>query len=427
MRDNLRVSAVDLALCLSGALDLISHQLTGHHKRTAFIAEKIAREMGITSKERTELVVAALLHDAGAVTLAGRLEAADFERGMDMGDAAGHAYGSYALLRGSPLFSAVLPLVRHHHAKWSEREDTGLTQRAALLTNILLLADRLDVLLRNGRCSLLDAEEKVGALAARTGDVFSPDTIDALSSLAVCEAFWLDSSNLDYVSDSLQALEAETETLKLADLQSLSEVFGRVIDFRSRFTATHSAGVSATAVALARHSGFSPGECSLMGVAGNLHDLGKLAVPTEILEKPAALAPEEFAIIRSHTYHTYRVIENLEGLEDVARWAAFHHQRLDGKGYPFHRQSDAISLGSRIMAVADVFTALLEDRPYRKGMDRAAALRILHSLEGSALDSRIVALLEKEFDEVDTCRAGAQAAARTRYESFVEPTIDLEA
>ena len=164
-----------------------------------------------------------------------------------------------------------------------------------------------------------------------------------------------------------------------------------------------------------------------MRLAGYLHDLGKLAVPSEILEKPDKLTAAEFAVIRSHTYYTYRVLEKISGLETVNEWASFHHERLNGDGYPFHRAGDTLSLGSRIMAVADVLTAITEDRPYRAGMAPEKAMGILTSMaEGGVLDPSVVELARVNFDQVNQARGLAQSSALEEFESYAEHTVDFQ-
>jgi len=160
----------------------------------------------------------------------------------------------------------------------------------------------------------------------------------------------------------------------------------------------------------------------MMKVAGHLHDLGKLAVPAEILEKPAKLTEEEFDIIKSHTFYTYSILETISDLDVINAWASFHHERLDGKGYPFRHKGEDLSLGSRIMAVADVFTAITEDRPYRKGMTSDRALQVLQQMAAnSALDSGIVSLLTLHYNEIDSMRIDAQTAAMEEYQQFRLP------
>jgi len=143
-----------------------------------------------------------------------------------------------------------------------------------------------------------------------------------------------------------------------------------------------------------------------MRTAGYLHDLGKLSVPPAILEKMDKLSSKEWAILRGHTYYTFQILDVIGGPSHLSEWAAFHHERLDGNGYPFHRRADELTLGSRIMAVADVFTALTEDRPYRSGLPASETVSILEELtRDGGLDGDVVALLRADCEAImDACR-----------------------
>ncbi len=159
----------------------------------------------------------------------------------------------------------------------------------------------------------------------------------------------------------------------------------------------------------------------MMHLAGMLHDLGKLAVPSEILEKPTRLTQEEYAVIRRHTYFTFHIMEPLKILDIVRVWGAYHHERMDGHGYPFHLEENELPLGSRIVSVADIFTALTEDRPYRKGLSGAEALQVLVEASGRhRVDSIVVETLRANLDMVDTERRTAQSASRKEYQEFIE-------
>jgi len=158
-----------------------------------------------------------------------------------------------------------------------------------------------------------------------------------------------------------------------------------------------------------------------MKIAGYLHDLGKLAVPQEILEKPAKLNDYEFNIMRSHVFYTYRILANRNGLEQINEWASLHHERLNGKGYPFHLKAADISFGSRIMAVADVFTAIAEDRPYRKGLSKDQIIRTLSHMGVDSLDSKIVNSLIEKFEYINDIRYAARSEALNEYNiSYVD-------
>ena len=124
----------------------------------------------------------------------------------------------------------------------------------------------------------------------------------------------------------------------------------QIIDFRSAFTASHSIGVAESAQLLSKKLGFNKLEARMMYLAGLLHDIGKLSVPISILEKKGPLNNTEFNVIKKHTYYSYRIMSNIKGIESINQWASFHHEKLDGTGYPFAIKGSNLDLGSRIMA-----------------------------------------------------------------------------
>ena len=208
-----------------------------------------------------------------------------------------------------------------------------------------------------------------------------------------------------------------------ADIDSLidfARFFARIVDFRSPMNATHSSGVAAIARMLAGFCGFSALECQLMLIAGYLHDLGKLAVPPAILEKPGKLNFQERAIVKSHSYYTYQLLNDLAGMDVITFWAAYHHERLDGKGYPFRITASELPLGSQIMSVADVYSAIMEDRPYREGMSPAQSRHVLGKMvQEEALNGDLVQILLQNVDEVEACRIDAQQQSAIEYRAIV--------
>lgn len=282
-------------------------------------------------------------------------------------------------------------------------------------SHILHLADRIAVLI-DARHEPIGQSKAISEKIRDLADaMFVPELMDAFLELSAEEWFWLDAARPSWQVSRMP----RTHELGLDDLLGLGKVFSYVIDFRSRFTATHSAGVAATSEALAGLMGFSERECVTMRVAGYLHDLGKLAVPAEILEKPGRLTVDEFSVMRAHTYHTYSVLERIPSLDVINAWGAFHHERLDGRGYPFHLTDRELTLGSRIMAVADVFTAVTEDRPYREAMPKERGLEIVQKMAASsALDAKVVSVLAAALDDVAARRKTAQRDAAREYETF---------
>jgi HD-GYP domain-containing protein (c-di-GMP phosphodiesterase class II) len=257
----------------------------------------------------------------------------------------------------------------------------------------------------------------------RSGSLFIPSLVEAFVELSSKEYFWLDLASPFLDSVLLRRGPMSTIELSWTDLMSLTTLFCQIIDFRSPFTATHSSGVAASAEALSQLAGFSERESRMMKIAGFLHDLGKLVIPSEILEKRTKLTESEFNLIRSHSFYTYRILENISDLSTVNAWGSFHHERPDGKGYPFHYREKDLPLGSRIMAVADVFTAVNEDRPYRKGMRKPGVLRILREMAlNMGLDPAMVSMLEQHYDDVNDLRIRAQEASHQEYRELLSPS-----
>ncbi len=204
-------------------------------------------------------------------------------------------------------------------------------------------------------------------------------------------------------------------------LVKLAELFSFLIDFRSEFTATHSAGVAKTAEKLAELMHFSPDECKKLLAAGYLHDLGKLTIDINILEKQGALEPQEYEYIKSHVYFTHYLLSEISGFEDITTWAAYHHEKLNGNGYPFHITADSMSLCSRIMAVADVFAALREKRPYKEPYTKERILSILDVMvKNGSIDESVVKVLAENYDLVENACVTAQEEAKKAYSRVYE-------
>jgi HD-GYP domain-containing protein (c-di-GMP phosphodiesterase class II) len=413
----------DLVLCLSQAIDLVSPLVANHHKRTALIAYGLGMQMKLPEAEMRHLVTAAALHDVGSLTLKERLVTLDFE----FQDPLGHSVLGYLLLKTFPPFETAADMVRFHHVPWQHGAGAvfhGLP--VPLGSQILHLADRLAVLIDPALNILDQVDGVLGKIRALSGEVFDPDLVQALEALAEKESFWLDIIYIQSLTTLNRRLNWEKIKITEDDFLGLTNLFRRIIDFRSRFTASHSAGVAAVAEQLACLCNFSEYDCLMIHLAGLLHDLGKLAVPAEILEKNGSLTKEEYDAIRRHTYYTFYILEPLKILDIVRVWGSLHHERMDGHGYPFHLQEDELPLGSRIVSVADIFTALTEARPYRQAVSPQEALQMLLEASNSHhIDQQVVAVLQAHLAEVDQARRQAQVLAEEEYQQFSETARQL--
>jgi HD-GYP domain-containing protein (c-di-GMP phosphodiesterase class II) len=403
----------DLAVCLSDAMDLVSSSLVNHHKQVAYISTSIAEEMGLGEDVQKDLILAGALHDIGALSLEERIDTLRFE----ITNPVSHTgMGSVLLKLFTPLAS-LAPIVKHHHVFWNRgRGEQHGDEEVPLAAHIIHCADRIAVLIEKDKDILSQERRIIGQILEQKDTMFHPKVVDGFVAAATKERFWLDAVSPTIYRMLRRRTRLKTLMLTLEELKDLATFFSHIIDFRSSFTATHSCGVSASAEMLARLVGFSKRECEHMAIAGHVHDLGKLAVPREILEKPGSLTTEEFNVIRTHTYHTHRLLDTLDGFDTINQWASFHHERLDGKGYPFHHHGDVLPLGSRIMCVADVFTAISEDRPYRKGMGRSEVMSVINGMaEKGLLDKMVVDVAIRNIDGLNETRASVQRDSATQY------------
>jgi putative nucleotidyltransferase with HDIG domain len=168
------------------------------------------------------------------------------------------------------------------------------------------------------------------------------------------------------------------------------------VDSRDVYTGSHSQRVAQLSGRIAARLGLPEEEVELARLAGSLHDLGKLAIPEEILRKPAALSDPERLVLERHPQIGFRMLESL-GVDPVAEWVLRHHERWDGAGYPDGLAGETIPLGARIVFVADAFDAMTSDRVYREPLTHEQAVEELRRCAGSQFDPGVVAAFVTEL------------------------------
>jgi len=414
-----RVPILALLESFSRSLDLVSPTLLDHHRKTAWLSHRIAHAGGLRGFELRTVVFAALLHDIGCLSLAERFRCLEFESSFDEVERGEHAEVGYHLLREFEPFDEIANVVRHQHRRWDAGDRGPDDGPVPAGSHALHLADRIAV-------CLLDAAESGPSLRdeirrrveGQRGKMFHPDFAQAFLDSSD-DWDWPDLARHDAPSLGGEDLPGRSMRLGDAELRALARLFSRIIDFRSLHTATHSSGVAATGEILARLAGFSEIDCGRMFIAGLLHDLGKIAIPTELLDKPGRLTPEEYEIVKSHAAFTDRIVAPLGELGGIRAWAAEHHERSDGKGYPRGLSDSEITAGGKVLAVADVFTALTEGRPYRRGLTLEEALREI-AIMGAAgeLDRSVVSVVFANCGAIEEARSTSQALARAEYDEF---------
>jgi putative nucleotidyltransferase with HDIG domain len=189
-------------------------------------------------------------------------------------------------------------------------------------------------------------------------------------------------------------LQRSNEELALA-YEAAIEGWARALELRDKETEGHTRRVTDMTMKLARAMGIDDEALRHMRRGALLHDIGKMGIPDSILRKPARLTPEEMKIMREHPAHAYSLLKGISYLRDDLDIPYCHHEKWDGTGYPRGLKAEEIPLPARIFAVADVYDALISDRPYRKGWEPAATIAYIRAESGSHFDPQVVEIFLK--------------------------------
>lgn len=410
------IPLLGFVLCLAEMADFVDHRLFEHHLKVAYLAFRLGEVLRLSERSLWNLLLGGLLHDIGAFSYQERLDALHFE----FHNPHRHAFVAYTLLRDFDPFVSLAEVIRFHHVPWEEGRGRGVPFES----HVVHFADRVSIVCSFREDPLGEIWEKEPFLRSFVPRLFHPEIFEAFRKLLSRDYVWLDlaSSHLRRIVHDL--VPPGKLCLNTEDFLRFCRIIAHLIDFRSAFTATHSAGVAYVARRLGELTGLPRGKHELLFAAGLLHDLGKIAIPVEILEKPGPLTEKEMRIMKSHAYYTFAALSWIQNLKDIALWASEHHERCNGQGYPFGRTKEELLFESRVMAVADVFTALSEDRPYRPALRPQRVREILEDMAASGgLDTDIVAMLLDHFDEIRASCREVQEQSALEYAAFRQEIV----
>lgn len=389
--------AVDLdrvILALSDSLDFIGVDETGHGHRVALMAAMCAEALEWDAPSRHRLVQAGLLHDCGVSST--REHRSLVNEIMWEGEHA-HCERGFAYLSSVPALAHLAPIILEHHTPWAHLRHRGVVPEVALPANLIYLVDRADAVRARG---VAEGRPILDVLARYEGTHFAPELMAVFRDLSQREAFWFaqeDPSLRERVAASLSHMPPVP--LSMQEIRALAVMFGHIIDAKSPYTERHSVGVARVALRLARRFDLPAETLDQLEVAALLHDIGKLRIPDELLDKQGPLTADERRRMARHAFDTHEVLRRAFGDGPVAQWAAFHHEYVSGHGYPFHVEDGSLPLEARIIAVADVLQALAQHRPYRAPMHPPEIVATLDGMVfGGKLDREVVEAVKADLE-----------------------------
>jgi putative nucleotidyltransferase with HDIG domain len=201
------------------------------------------------------------------------------------------------------------------------------------------------------------------------------------------------------VEDRTRRLKDTNEELERS-YDIMLQVLGEALDYKDRETEGHSRRVTAYTIAIAKRMGIPQEEIAVIARGAFLHDIGKMAIPDSILNKPGKLTPEEITIMREHCYLGYKLVRKIPVLREAAEIVYSHQEHFDGSGYPRGLKGEEIPLGARIFSVADTFDAITQDRVYRKAQTMEAARKEIQRCTGTQFDPEVVDFFLKMPDSI---------------------------
>lgn len=389
----MEIDIIGLLSAFSFALDCVEaeliHVTSNHGKRVAYMSVCMAEKMGVSDDALRDLAACALLHDNALTQYINEEFYSDISNidtlKVSSDDITPRQLGMHCIygeknLEKYPFKTGVKDVILYHH---EEADGSGPFEKkwteVPLFARIIHFSDMLDAF-----CKAQKFDEDVFNKAVHFIEKNKDKRFDSEVTKMFFDAF--DKEEFSRLGDEhieeyfWEKVPCEKSFYSFNVLKDLADLFAKIIDYKSEFTSRHSLGVARTASKISEIMGYDKVICDKMYLAGTLHDVGKIAIGNEILEKPARLTDEEFAKMKNHAGYTYMILSKVDGFEEIRDIAAFHHERLDGSGYPFGKRADELTTLQRIMACADIYQALTEKRPYKNGMDHDKACEILKDM-----------------------------------------------
>lgn len=381
------ISLSEVISALGYALDLTEGSLRGHSLRSCLVGMRIGREAGLTTESMNSLYYALLLKDIAGHHFGMELDRTEVSQRCDR---------AANIMRKLGMGELAAEAVRCVDERWDGGgiPDRLRGEQIPLLARICAVARHLDIF-----ASVRGMRGAIDTVIGRSGTWFDPELVKAVRSLDLQGVLWTgciweeDQQQMRWAVEDMDP--GRRQSLKAAQIDPVCEAFADVVDAKSHFTFSHSIGVADAAHGIAARLGLSADRVQLVRRAALLHDIGKLSVSNAILDKVGTLSSGEWKTVRQHPGYTRRILERVAPFREIAVIAGQHHEKLDGSGYPNQLTARELTLEARIVAVADIYGALSEDRPYRVGLEFEQIVPILQDLSSRKLDRDCVnALVE---------------------------------
>ncbi|MDD3569662.1 MAG: HD domain-containing protein [Lachnospiraceae bacterium] len=389
----MKFSFTEVLYALSYALDCVEHELIGvttnHSKRVAYICVKMGRKWKLITNQLLDLAACALLHDNALTEF---IQAEYTEQGeANATNLSIHCVLGEKNIEKIKFFGNVKGAILYHH---ENADGTGPLKKTwkeiPLYARIIHLADQLDANFDLSDVSEKKYNEIKSFLHQNTNTMFDKECTQAFFNCFDFEEITgMENNKIDgTLRENIPKIQYEYAN---EEVINFAQLFATIVDYKSEFTHTHCIGIAQKAYEMGKFYGYDEETRTKLYLAGALHDIGKLAVDNDLLEKNGKLTAKEYKDIQTHAYQTYYMLRGIEGFEEITSWASLHHEKLNGTGYPFGKTAQQLGKNERLMACLDIYQALVEKRPYKDGMEHNKAIEILREMAAeNQIDKKIV-------------------------------------
>ena len=402
----MKIDLNEILYAVSAGLDAVEHELigvrNGHCKRIAALSIMQGKALGLTPDELIDLAAFSILHD-NALTQVNQEEI-----GLKKYNSTdGYSVRDFNVRRCvlgenntkyMPFRTNNRDVILLHHENADGSGPQGRTyDRTPIKAQLIHLSDCID----NNFDLVTPTRDTYGAIIyyvkSNSGSMFSKEVADNFTKFFKVKHLY--SLSLSHVDNYLRkATKHYNDEYSQQEVFNLATLLAMIIDYKSHYTCKHSSGVAVNCKKMAEFYKFPPEKLTKYYLAAALHDVGKLMIPNEILQKPDKLNDREYEIMRQHASYTYEILKNIKNMNDILNWASHHHEKLNGKGYPFGLTEANLSMEERLMTCCDIYQALTEERAYKAGFPHEKAIAIMRDMViKGEIDNSIVQNMDMVF------------------------------
>ena len=405
----MKLNLTDTLYALSFALDTVQYEMGGisneHGKNVAFISFLMGKYLNYDNDRLNDLVGLAILHDNAFTEYVreeyngGKLYDYDKIVEEDEINRLRNGFLTHQMhnvvgeenIRLIPFKTDVKDTILYHHENWDGTGPLHMKgDSVGELAQIIHIADMMDVLfdLKNMSCD--EYNNAIIKIKRLENKLFSPKMVNTLIDSVKYEDI-LDLQRIGAVAYLKKNLKSYIYDYSDQEIKNICQFFARIVDYKSSVTKSHSLGVATKCYEMAKYYGFDDDKAIRFYFAGAFHDIGKLIINNDILEKPGKLTSDEFEHIKNHAAATKMILSSIDGIEDITRWASLHHEKLDGSGYIKGIDAKDLTFEDRLLACIDIYQALIEKRSYKGDFRHEDSISIMRDMANdNNIDKKIV-------------------------------------